>query len=299
MSQSNLQTPSDTHMRLQDVGALVGSAAMWGASFIFMRVLAPVMGWAWSADLRVLIGGILVAAIMFWTREPLNIKRDWQHFLVLGLINSAIPFALFAIAALHVPAAYSAIGNATAPLWSALLGFLLFRDQLSGRKLIGLCLGVFGVVLTARAGTVALTTPMLLAFGGTLLAALLYAFAGAYMKTKAKHISAMALGCGGQLAAVVWLLPLLAFQQPNWAQVDLRIVLLMLGAGVISTGLPYVLYFPLMRRIGVTNAMTVTFLVPCFAFAFGYFFLDEQLSTGAIVGCALVISGLVLALRDR
>jgi drug/metabolite transporter (DMT)-like permease len=290
---------ADVSMRPQDVAALLGSAAMWGASFIFMRLLAPVMGWVWAADLRVLIGGMLVAVIMLITREPLHLKRDWPHFLLLGLINSAIPFALFAVAALHVPAAYSAIGNATAPLWSALVGFLLFKDRLSKRKLFGLCLGVFGVVLTARAGTVSLSVPMLLAFGGTLLAALLYAFAGAYMKTKAKHISPMALGCGGQFAAALWLLPLMYFHQPAWELVDLRIALLMLGSGIISTGLPYVLYFPLMRRIGVTKAMTVTFLVPCFAFAFGYLFLNEALTLGAVTGCALVVGGLFLALRER
>jgi drug/metabolite transporter (DMT)-like permease len=280
---------NDTALRAQDWGALLGSAAMWGASFIFMRMLAPVLGWAWAADLRVLIGGALVAAIMMWQGEALHWRRDWKHFLLLGLLNSAIPFALFAIAAMHVPAAYSAIGN-------ALLGLLLLREALSWRKVAGLLLGVLGVGLTARAGTVALNVPMLLAFAGTLFAALLYALAGIYMKTYAKHLSPLALGCGSQFSAALWLSPLLFFVPPNWAQIDSHIVWLMLASGIISTGLPYVLYFPLMRRIGVTRAMTVTFLVPCFAFFFAWAFLQEPVTLGAITGCALVLSGLMLTL---
>jgi drug/metabolite transporter (DMT)-like permease len=198
---------------------------------------------------------------------------------------------------MHIPVAYSAIGNATAPLFSALVGAALFGELLGIRKILGLMLGLIGVALTARAGAIQLDPVMLLAFGGTLLAALLYALAGAYMKTRAAHISALALGCGGQLAAAIWLLPVLFVVPADWQQIDLRLMLLMACAGVISTGLPYVVYFPLMRRIGVTNAMTVTFLVPCFAFFFGYVFLGEALTVGALAGCALVIAGLVLALR--
>ncbi len=284
-------------MRAGDVWILCATASMWGASFIFMRVIAPVFGWVWAADLRVLIGGALIAAIMLWRGESLRMREDWRHFAVLGLLNSAIPFALFAFAALHVPAAYSAIANATAPLWSAMLGSILFQDHLNGRRLLGLMLGISGVALTAGAGSVSLAPIMVMAFVGTLIAALLYAISGAYMKTKTKHIKPLALGCGSQLFAALWLLPLMPFHLPHWQQIQWSTGFYMLCAGLISTGLPYVLYFPLMQRIGVTRALTVTFLVPCFAFLFAFVFLGEALSLGALGGCALVISGLVIVLK--
>ncbi len=284
-------------MRRSDIWTLLALAAMWGASFMFMRIVAPVLGWAWAANTRVLLGAALIASIMLWQKEPLKLRQDWRHFAVLGLINSALPFALFAMAALYVPAAYSAVCNATAPLWGALLGSLFFADRLGLPKVTGLLLGISGVALTAGAGKIDLTTNAAFAIGGTLFAALLYAVAGVYMKRFAGHIKPLALGCGSQIAASIWLLPLLFFWSPNVQLIDIKVVLCVLGAGLISTGLPYVLYFPLMQRIGPMRALSVTFLVPCFAVFFAYIFLGEALSLGSLAGCGTVLIGLFLVLK--
>ncbi len=287
---------SHADIESRDILTLLMLAAMWGISFMFMRVIAPAIGWAWAADLRVAIGGALIAAILWQRKQPLYLQRDAQHFLIIGLINSAIPFALFAIAALYIPAAYSAIGNATAPLWSALLGIAIARRGPGTMKSIGLGLGLAGVAVTTSAGTVSVGWVALLAFGGTLLAALLYAIAGQYMKTRAAHIEPMALGCGSQLAAALWLLPTLPFATPTNVDWSPTLIACILGSGVISTGLPYVLYFPLMRRIGVTRAMTVTFLVPCFAIFWAWLFLAETIGAGTFAGIFMVLVGVYLAL---
>lgn len=284
-------------LRLTDIATLAALAAMWGISFIFMRVIAPEIGWAWAAELRVLLGGLLIAGMMLWQREALHLKRDLPHFLLLGLINSALPFALFAVAALHVPAAYSAIGNATAPLWAGLIGTLFLADKLSAQKAFGLAMGITGVAVTAGAGSIAMDQLAILAFGGTVVAALLYALAGIYMKTRAHHITPLALGCGSQLAAALWLLPTLPFFAPVQLTLSPKLVWCVLGSGIISTGLPYVLYFPLMRRIGVTRALTVTFLVPCFAIFWAWLFLREAIAWGTLVGISMVLVGVFLALR--
>jgi drug/metabolite transporter (DMT)-like permease len=282
-------------MRRSDAAALVAMAAMWGASFMFARVLAPAIGWAWTAEARVVVGGGLLAAMMFARREAWHLRRDGGHYLLLGLVNSAIPFALFAIAAQHIPAAYLSVGNATAPLWSAAIGVLLLGDPLGGRRLAGLLLGVAGVALTARAGGLPLDLAVALALGATVLAALLYGVAGAWMKTRARRIEPLALGAATQLAAALWLLPVaLAHGLPS-ALGTPRIALLTVAFGVLCTGLPYLLYFPLMRRIGPTRAMTVNFLVPVFAMAWGLVFLGEPVTPGAIAGCVLVLAGVVLA----
>jgi drug/metabolite transporter (DMT)-like permease len=288
--------PEDISLEWQDVSTLLSLAAMWGISFIFMRVVAPQIGWAWAADLRVALGAMLIGVIMIQRRLPLHLRRDWQHYLVLGAINSAIPFALFAVAAMHIPAAYSAIGNATAPLWAALIGIAFTRERQSLKKIGGLGLGLLGVVVTTGGGSVGLSTMTLLAFLGTLLAALLYAIAGSYMKTRAKHIEPMALGCGSQLAATLWLMPALPFFMPAAVVVDFKLIACVLGSGLLSTGLPYVLYFPLMRRIGVMRAMTVTFLVPCFAILWAWLFLAEAVSWRALLGVLMVLLGVYLAL---
>jgi drug/metabolite transporter (DMT)-like permease len=289
--------PGELAISGRDALTLLALAAMWGISFIFMRVIAPQIGWAWAADLRVAIGGALIGAILWWRKLPLNIAADAKHYAVIGLINSAIPFALFAVAALYIPAAYSAIGNATAPLWSGLIGLIFLSEGLSLKKALGLGLGIGGVIVTTGAGTVGISHLTIMAFIGTLVAALLYALAGVYMKTRAKHIEPMALGCGSQLAAALWLLPALPFFTPDNVQLSWQLLACVLGSGVISTGLPYVLYFPLMRRIGVTRAMTVTFLVPCFAIFWAWLFLHEAASVGSIIGITMVLAGVYLALN--
>jgi drug/metabolite transporter (DMT)-like permease len=291
-----LAPAAETPLEARDVSVLLALAAMWGIRFMFMRVVAPAIGWAWAADLRVAIGAALIGTILLFQRQPLHLARDWHHYALIGLINSAVPFALFAVAALHIPAAYSAIGNATAPLWGAMLALALGTEAVTRRKAAGLLLGLVGVAITSGAGTVGLTATTIAAFVGTLVAALLYAIAGIWMKTRARHIEPMALGCGSQLAATLWLLPALPFATP--AQVDWSpvLVLCIIGSGVISTGLPYVLYFPLMRRIGVTRAMTVTFLVPCFAIAWAWLLLGERVGIGTIAGVVLVLAGVKLAL---
>ncbi len=289
---------SDTaKMTPRDYTILLLTAAMWGASFMFMRVIAPVTGWVWAADLRVLIGGALISAILIWQGQAWNLSRDYRHYLVLGLINSAIPFSLFALAALHIPAAYSALGNATAPMWSAVLSAAILGERLSWAKATGLALGLVGVALTAGAGSVSLSTAVLLAVAGTLVASVLYALAGVYMRTQAAHIQPLALGAGSQLAAALWLAPLLAFKLPSAEILSPKILFCLLCSGILCTGLPYYLYFPLMRRIGVTRALTVTFLVPCFAVLWAFLLLREAITLSTVVGCALVFSGLLLVVR--
>jgi drug/metabolite transporter (DMT)-like permease len=291
-----LSSTQNNPLQSRDVITLIALAAMWGISFIFMRVIAPAIGWAWAADLRVAIGGALIAVIMLARGEALHLRRDAHHFAFLGLINSAIPFALFAIAALFVPAAYSAIGNATAPLWAGFIGTVFLADKLSWRKALGLALGICGVAITAGAGSIKLNHLAVLAFSGTVLAALLYAIAGVYMKSRAKHIEPMALGCGSQLAAALWLLPTLWFYTPANVTINSQLIACVLASGIISTGLPYVLYFPLMRRIGLTRALTVTFLVPCFAIFWAWIFLSETASAGAMLGVTMVLLGVFMTL---
>jgi drug/metabolite transporter (DMT)-like permease len=284
-------------MTARDFTILLLTAAMWGASFMFMRVIAPVTGWVWAADLRVLIGGALISAMLIWQGQAWNLARDYRHYLVLGLINSAIPFSLFALAALHIPAAYSALGNATAPMWSAVLSAAILGERLTWPKSTGLVLGLVGVALTAGAGGVSLTTAVLMAVMATIVASVLYALAGVYMRTQAAHIQPLALGAGSQLAAALWLAPLMPFKLPSTAIFSPKILFCLLCSGVLCTGLPYFLYFPLMRRIGVTRALTVTFLVPCFAVLWAFLFLHEAISLSTVAGCALVFSGLVLVVR--
>src|SRR5581483_5922473 len=134
-------------MRPADYLRLLTLAAIWGGSFIFMRVLAPALGAFATADFRVLIGGVVLALYIRIIRVQPNWREHWRHYVVIGMLYSGLPFTLFAFAALHLPASYSAIINSLTPLFGALFAALWLNERLTPTKIAGLTLGVAGVTL--------------------------------------------------------------------------------------------------------------------------------------------------------
>ena len=121
---------------------LLALSALWGGSFLFMRIGAPVLGPTILIESRVVLAALFLFSVALLRRKKLNIKGRWKHYLILGLFNSAMPFLLFAFAAQSLSASLLSILNATAPIWGALIGAFWLRTPLSGRSLAGLVLGV-------------------------------------------------------------------------------------------------------------------------------------------------------------
>ena len=137
-------------MRPADYGRLVLLAAIWGASFIFMRVAAPVLGPIATAESRVLLGGLALLAWFRLTAFDPRLREHWRLYALVGLVNSAVPFALYAFAAMHLPASLLAILNATSPMFGLAFGALFAGERISARKLAGLVIGAGGVALVTR-----------------------------------------------------------------------------------------------------------------------------------------------------
>src|SRR6478735_11052023 len=169
-------------MRHADLTRLLVLAAIWGASFLFMRLIAPVLGALWTAELRVALAGVAMLAFMAATKRAMHFRANWRQYLILGTLNSALPFALFSYAALTLPAGYSAIVNATSPLWGALVGAVVLGEKLTARKLAGLAIGVVGVAFLVRLGPAQFSPQVMIAALACLTAALCYGIAGAYSK---------------------------------------------------------------------------------------------------------------------
>jgi drug/metabolite transporter (DMT)-like permease len=275
-------------MRPSDLLRLLTLAAIWGASFLFMRILAPVLGALWTAQLRVAIAGIAMLAFMLMTKQAMQVGRHWQSYLVLGVFSSALPFVLFAYAALTLPSGYSAILNATSPLWGALLGAALLGEKLSARKIAGLLIGVVGVACLVRLGPVQFTTQVGLAALACVMAALCYGIASTYSKKKSPGIPAPLMATGSQLAAAAVLLPFLPVS-PLPAVPTPFIVAAVLTLALLCSAIAYFLYFRLIVDIGPAKALTVTFLIPLFALLWGALFLQEAITLQTLIGCALVI----------
>ncbi|MCX7148163.1 MAG: DMT family transporter [Rhodocyclales bacterium] len=267
-------------------------SAIWGGSFLLIRIGAPALGPVALMEARVLLAAIFLAAVALLLRRPLAWRAHWRHYLFIGLFNSALPFLLFGYAALTLSAAMLSILNATSPLWGALITAVWQRAPLGRRALAGLALGVAGVGLLVGFDRIALQPGAGFAIAASLAAALCYAVASNYAKS-ARTVEPFANAHGSMWAASLLIAPvLLAF--PPAAPPTAGIVAIVAALGVVCSGVAYLLYFRLIDDIGAAPALTVTFLIPLFGTFFGWLFLDEAVGWQTLAGGAVVIAGTAL-----
>lgn len=281
-------------MKPFDIAELVTLAAIWGASFLFMRLGAHEFGPVAMAALRVSGASLLLLPLLAARQGLAELRREWRPLLVIGLLNSALPFAFFSYAALSITAGLSSILNATTPLWGAIVAWLWLSQRLSPPRILGLLLGFAGVLFLAWDKASFKPGGSGWAILACLAAALCYGIAASYSKRFLAHLSPLTVATGSQLfAALLLALPAQALwpAQPPSPQAWVGVTLLAL----LCSGVAYILYFRLMSRIGPTNTIAVTFLIPVFALLWGFAFLGETLSLQMVLGCAIVLLGTALA----
>lgn len=278
-------------------------AAIWGASFLFMRVAAPVIGALPTAFLRVVLAGFGLLALLLLLKVPLNFHGKLQQTMLLGLINSGIPTLMYSFAALVLPAGYSSIFNATTPLMGALIGTLFFAEQMSWSKGFGVFIGLFGVGLLTRTGPLQFTPELLWGALACLIATTCYGFAG-YLARRwlddAGGLDSRLSAFGSMLGASLMLLPLFLWSvttQPPATWGGWPVWGSLLGLGLLCTAFAYVLYFQLLSDIGPLKSMAVTFMIPPFGVFWGVLLLGEPLSWAYLYGGALIVLALWLVLK--
>jgi drug/metabolite transporter (DMT)-like permease len=282
-------------MRPTDLARLVALAAIWGASFLFMRVAVGSFGAIATAEVRLVLAGATIALYLAIVGKPLDLARHWRHYAIVGTLNSAAPFALFAWSAQHLPASYLAVINATAPLFGAVVAALWLGERITPRATLGLAAGVAGVATLVGLGPIAATPVTVAAALASLTASACYAVASGFVKRRSYAVDASALAGGSNVAAAAVLLPLAIVAPPPglptpeaaWAA---------FGLGVLCTGIAYLLYFRLIDDVGPSRALTVTFLIPVFGMLWGAVFLGEAITATMLAGCALVLVGTGLIL---
>jgi drug/metabolite transporter (DMT)-like permease len=267
-------------------------AAIWGGSFLFMRISAPVLGPAVLIEYRVLAAALFLFAVGLVLRKRLGLREHWKHFLILGFFNSALPFLLFAFAARTLSASVLSVLNATAPMWGALLGAAWSRQRISARTLFGLVCGTAGVALLVGFDSVTTRPGAGIAVAAALFAALSYSVASLYAKS-AKSVEPFANAHGSMWAAALLVLPALPFF-PQTGEPTLGIMGAVLALGVLCSGIAYLLYFRLIAEVGTTSALTVTFLNPVFGILWGALFLGEVVGWYTVAGSAIVLLGTAL-----
>lgn len=290
-------------MKPADIVNLLVLAAIWGASFLFMRIIAPVLGTVPTAFFRVSIAAAGLLVILALMRTRWDFRGKLKTCMLLGVINSGLPATLYSLAAQTLPAGYSSIFNATTPLMGVLVGGLFFSEKLSAMKIAGVFLGLVGVGILTRAGPVAFDAELLMGAVACLLATTCYAFAGFLTRRwldQQGGLDSRLAALGSMLGATLLLLPLFGYRvltdpPASWGGVSVWLSLL--GLGLVCTALAYILYFRLMTSIGPLASMTVTFMIPPFGVLWGALFLDEPLSIAHTYGGMLIALAIWLVLK--
>ena len=280
-------------MRPKDLGALMLLGALWGGSFLFIRVAVPALGPFVLMELRV---GLAVLALTLYAvavGRLSKLRARWREFLIIGTVNTAIPFSLIAAAEIYLTASLAAILNSTTVLFTALVAAVWMGDPLTMRKVVGVILGIVGVAVLVGWDPIELSGVILLSVGAMLAASLSYALGAVYIKRTFKGIPPLSMSLGQLTGGAIILLPLAAASLPG-ERPSAAVTLCVLGLALLSTAVAYLLYFRLIENVGPTSTVTVTLLVPLFGLLFGVLLLDEPFGWGTLTGLAIILSSVTL-----
>lgn len=282
------------NMKFKDLAALIALGALWGGSFLLIRIAVPAFGPFALIGARIAIAGVLLyVGLALIGRAPSGLAGNARQLLVLGAVNAAIPFTLIAWAELRLSASLAAILNATTPLFGAFLSIVWLGERITPKRGSGMLIGVLGVATLVGWSPVAMTGAMTLSIAAMLLASASYAFAGVHTKRNLSHLPSSTLAFGQQAAAFVWMI-VPALLNPPRLPVPRGAIWSLLGLAVLCTSVAYLLFFRLIARIGPTRTYTVTYIIPVFGMLWGYLFLGERVALSMFVGLAMILSSMLL-----
>ena len=266
-------------------------AAIWGGSFLFLRIAAPKFGPVALVDLRLGLGALVLSPFLWRARRQLA-ATGWLKIAAIGVVNTLLPFLLFAWSAERAPAGVSAIVNSMAVPFAALAAFAMFGERIGGRRLAGLAAGLVGVVVLASGdiGGAGLGPAVAAGTG----AALLYGISANLVKRYFSGLPAAAVAAATLACGAVLLSPFAVWQWPS-ARLSTEAWLSVVALGVVCTGIAYAFYYRLIQRVGAPRATTVTYLVPIFGVVWAWLALGEPLTLGMAVGGALILGGMLFA----
>lgn len=275
-------------------------AALWGSSFLFMRLGAAEFGALPTAGLRVALAALFLLPAFLVPGVWAGFRQRARAILFVGLLNSGIPFVLFAYAVLHIPTGLTAILNATVPLTGAVVAWLWLGDRPGASRALGLLIGFAGVTLLVigKSGLAPLTGhgqgSSLLAMGACLLATLCYGIAASFTKRHLTGVPPLATATGSQIGATLglaaptlWLWPEHPLTSTAWSAVA--------AVALLCTAIAYILFFRIIAQAGPSKALTVTFLVPVFALGYGVWFLGETITAWMLVCGVVIVCGTALS----
>ena len=285
-------------MNASSFAQLVTLGAIWGGAHALTRFSAPIVGPVLLVESRIVLAAVLLSAVALYTTRPLRLQDQWRQMLVLGALNTALPFLLTTYAATELNASVISVLNATAPLFGAVIGAVWLRNPLSVRAFAGMLIGICGVatLLWSDLGKTHLSNPVpVIAALGTACA---YGYASNYARRHAQRIDHFNSAHGSLWVAALLVAPAVPFHALA-APVSGSVAAAVLALGLVCTGIGYLLYFRLIHDVGPASALSVSFLIPAFGVLWGVIWLDEPVTPALVGGAVLVICATVLVTGFR
>lgn len=283
-------------MSAKEAAVLILLGAIWGASFLFIKVGGEEIEPFALVEMRLAMSGLVMLAISASQPGMLgHIKRLWKPLALLGFLNCAVPYTLITWGEIYISSGLAAIYNACAPLWAAALGlFWSWGERLTPGRLVGVVIGFAGVVLVVSGNLEGEQSGMqFLGHGAVLLAALSYAIAGIFGRRVLKGVPSLVPATGQLVLGALMILPLSLTQIP--AKMPSPAALAAVSTlAIAGTALASLMYYWLLSRVGATRTLLVTYLLPGFALFWGALFLGEEITLPAVAGLALVLLGITI-----
>lgn len=269
--------------------------AIWGASFLFMRIAAKDFGPFALVEVRLALGSLVLMPFLWRHRARFPLKL-WPKIALIGAINSAAPFLLFAWGAERAPAGIGAIANAMTVLFTALVGFLFFGEKIGRTRAVALVAGFAGVVVLASGKTAGNNIGGAVAAGAT--ASFLY---GIGINLVRRHLTGLPPAAVASATLGTSALLTLPFALATWPSQPIPTLSWLSAAmlGVLCTGAAFVLYYRLIGRIGASRASTVTYLIPVFGVTWAWLLLGEPLTLTMAISGALILGSVALSQRAK
>jgi drug/metabolite transporter (DMT)-like permease len=285
-------------MRPLDVCLLILLAALWGASYLFIRIAGPVMGAVPLMAVRLAIAAGILLGIARATGHLPDFRQRWKQFLAIGAIGNAIPFVLIGNAVIHLNASIAAILNATVPLFTAVAATAWIGAPLGVRQFFGIPLGLGGVVVLVGWSPLPITTVTLAATAQALIASAFYGLTAVYARQRFAELTPLQGAVGQVTGGAVLLLPLV-FLTPLRQPLTWPAVWSLLALALLCTVIAYFIYFHLIGTAGPTRTSSVAFLIPLFSVLWGVVFLDEPLTPGIFAGLTIILLSEWLVLGSK
>lgn len=282
-------------MRGQDLFRLVALGAMWGASYLFMRVAVPHMGAVLMIEVRTLVAGVLLATFLYATGGSANWRKHWRAYLFNAVLGTAVPFALIAQALRTIDASTAAILNALVPLFATVIAAIWIREPITPAKAGGIVLSIAGTAVLVGWTPTPMTAAELFAASLSVIATILYGLNIVFSKVHLREASPKGISAATLLLAAAALAPFAPWDR-DFAAIPANAWLAVAALAIVSTTLAFVYYYRLIADIGPVKASTVTLLVPVFGMIWGIAFLGEPAAPGRIVGAAIILFGCALIL---